>query len=58
MQEWCILIMTWTRRVKCENEHAYDISFQKGENIIDYLKNNNCRECGGKLFAEHDSNFM
>jgi len=50
--------MTWTRRVKCENEHAYDISFQKGENIIDYLKNNNCRECGGKLFAEHDSNFM
>jgi len=49
--------MMWTRRVKCENEHD-DISFQKGENIADYLKNNECRECGGKLFAELDENFM
>jgi len=51
--------MTWTRRVKCQKcGHAYDVTFDKGENIVDYLKKHTCPKCSGKLDAELDENFM
>jgi len=51
--------MTWTRRVKCEKcSHAFEVEFEKEQNITEYLKKNSCRKCGGVLQAELDENLL